>query len=1263
MRVIGDVVNETEHGDNPDYLLINDFNTILRNAGVSKEDYFNNQDANNKAHEFFAQSFETYLSEGNAPTVELVNAFERIRQWFVEVYRDIKEALGIELNDEMRDFFDRLLATPEQAAEQKSIEQINSLYEATQEELQLTQEDIERLEAEGREIEAQQEFLDEIASYEEPTIPTEILERVNKYLEDKAHEGIEDEQFLFDLSSTKSKRAKSELFANRSRQLQENIYAPYIEVNTDTLNAFLSQAGIDATRNYLVERSDYIKKLIKNLQKRLPDNYSRVLSQQSKVDELVKRRDKLKNLEDNEKVAAINNQLENERGKLKQAQEAYNTVKSDIDALVNEQKEISDSTDFINRNDANAEQQNTNNISNENAVMTLADAINKGYEMAERYAGEIYQQARNEQKAISEAQARREIANIRDENADEIREINRQNERELDNQALLLSMAAKDIRDKDAAKIAKLKESLKAQKAKDREILKSKIAALKERQKQLKQRQRERDKIRKDSDKLVKAINRMAKAQNISWGYQEKIRNLLETHDKINKKNYSLRDLQFIHSQIKEFYDIGKRELAEKKLADKERINALRQKIRESGDMLKDWNNRPKGVPTSAKDAQKQYKGIKGRVSKILDWSVAKTFGAQRFFDYMDGNKNHKGAWIEQFVDRPNAAMNEKLLNVFRRQKAMEDKLLELGIDANLLAETRNINVPKKNGELWTVEELIGIYAGLQNTKSREAILFGNFAEAESYEQAQEWANEAVAALNDNEKALGDFIIEEYEQHFERLNNFSIDNFNQGLNHEERYTPVRRLEFTTNNSGMVNPDAAESDLNPASFFGRGMGKVERGFMQSRVDFKENKQPGIDLHIFNIWNNQIEAQEHAMAFYPLVRDLRQALLSKNKGDDATVRQMIKETRGKYAWEMVQQYFNIIATNETMQAYNTLDDVTRYLSKNMSVAYLCGNLGTALKQWNSFFFVMPYAAPNHIINSIGECIQNPKAFLEECAKLDPQLKVRNGDPFIQELRKGSGVIYDNLLKWASTPIGLCDKLASSIVFKAVYNANIKNGLSQNDAIKEAHRVVELTQPPAHAKNKPLIWQQHGYARLAMMFTNSLANIYGITLYDLTTAIKNGEIPKTLATAVGLTLAAMMIYGLSSGSDDDDDSWLEWIAKAVSEQTINSIPLIGKELMTLWDYRKGFFRNNQSAFVAPFAKLLKGSRGLSDDKAENNERAVWDLIEGGSLLYPFPVTGLHRVYNAIQELGNGEVANIFKRIFGMRVEKKKMKKAVSF
>jgi hypothetical protein len=65
-------------------------------------------------HEQFARGFETYLMEGKAPSIELRNAFRTFARWLARIYAQVKGKLGVNLDDEMRQVFDRLLATEEQ---------------------------------------------------------------------------------------------------------------------------------------------------------------------------------------------------------------------------------------------------------------------------------------------------------------------------------------------------------------------------------------------------------------------------------------------------------------------------------------------------------------------------------------------------------------------------------------------------------------------------------------------------------------------------------------------------------------------------------------------------------------------------------------------------------------------------------------------------------------------------------------------------------------------------------------------------------------------------------------------------------------------------------------------------------------------------------------------------------------------------------------------------------------------------------------------
>lgn len=72
------------------------------------------EDARSRAkQEMLARGFEQYLREGKAPSRKLEGVFARFRKWLMRVYRDALD-LHIELTDEVRDVFDRMLAHEEE---------------------------------------------------------------------------------------------------------------------------------------------------------------------------------------------------------------------------------------------------------------------------------------------------------------------------------------------------------------------------------------------------------------------------------------------------------------------------------------------------------------------------------------------------------------------------------------------------------------------------------------------------------------------------------------------------------------------------------------------------------------------------------------------------------------------------------------------------------------------------------------------------------------------------------------------------------------------------------------------------------------------------------------------------------------------------------------------------------------------------------------------------------------------------------------------
>jgi hypothetical protein len=79
-------------------------------------------------HEQFARGFETYLMEGKAPSIELRNAFRTFARWLSQIYQNLRGDLKVDLTVEMRQVFDRLLATEEQIAAAEARQRVEPMF-------------------------------------------------------------------------------------------------------------------------------------------------------------------------------------------------------------------------------------------------------------------------------------------------------------------------------------------------------------------------------------------------------------------------------------------------------------------------------------------------------------------------------------------------------------------------------------------------------------------------------------------------------------------------------------------------------------------------------------------------------------------------------------------------------------------------------------------------------------------------------------------------------------------------------------------------------------------------------------------------------------------------------------------------------------------------------------------------------------------------------------------------------------------------------
>jgi hypothetical protein len=93
-------------------------------------------------HEKWAESFEQYLLEGKAPNAELQGLFRRFRSWMVNVYKSLTHFMrgrNLQVSDEIRKVFDRMVATDEQIAQAEETAGLLPDFDATNEAIEKLQ--------------------------------------------------------------------------------------------------------------------------------------------------------------------------------------------------------------------------------------------------------------------------------------------------------------------------------------------------------------------------------------------------------------------------------------------------------------------------------------------------------------------------------------------------------------------------------------------------------------------------------------------------------------------------------------------------------------------------------------------------------------------------------------------------------------------------------------------------------------------------------------------------------------------------------------------------------------------------------------------------------------------------------------------------------------------------------------------------------------------------------------------------------------------
>lgn len=472
-------------------------------------------------------------------------------------------------------------------------------------------------------------------------------------------------------------------------------------------------------------------------------------------------------------------------------------------------------------------------------------------------------------------------------------------------------------------------------------------------------------------------------------------------------------------------------------------------------------------------------------------------------------------------------------------------------------------------GESWSKEDLLSLLMQWGTQSNRDAVINGDPRLNEEIVQS---------ILN---KHITKTDLEFIQQVFDTTESLwpeiaELEKLDKGVVPEKlEATPIKiaageipggymRLKYSRDNPKGSNVGDREIATD-AGKWGSATASTKNGSTIERV-----KNSGMEVRLdFGVLFEHLQETITDISYRHAVRYASKILIS---GDVATA---ISETMGQEYNDMIKQTLKNVARND-VTSDGPAAKFFRSLRINNSIAIMTYNLKSAVSAPSGIFQSMVELGVWPVMKSIGE-FTNPlnasriiKEINQKSQVMNVRSKIVNRD-LRQTLKKiGKSILRAQMTDQGYYPLVKLDKLVASIVWNAAEKKSLAEGKSQKQATFDANQAVSMTQSSGNLFDiSPAESGGELYRTLTFLYNymgstyNLTRNIIRKTGRDYRTADGMGKAKIVGKAAVDLALlhiAQMIAYEIMVGNlPDDDDDKLEFFLWGFANQIFGMIPFL--------------------------------------------------------------------------------------------------------
>jgi GGDEF domain-containing protein len=386
--------------------------------------------------------------------------------------------------------------------------------------------------------------------------------------------------------------------------------------------------------------------------------------------------------------------------------------------------------------------------------------------------------------------------------------------------------------------------------------------------------------------------------------------------------------------------------------------------------------------------------------------------------------------------------------------------------------------------------------------------------------------------------------------------------------------------------------------------------------------------------------------HYVAFDSYIRDAGRVL--------AGMQNVVGDRLGEKYYTQMKQWLRVVASPTAELDPEHLRDVNWFLGELRSrfvTSTLGFSLSVAMGDLTNAFVAMAggrtktrFAIPALVMGL---------AKMDDITAKSPELRHRK-DTMLANMRKnlsevGRGsksAILEGVREAGWWLFALTDRMGSAQIWKGGYEQNKAAGMSEAEAVREADSLVRRMLPSHDPAEQPAILRDRCGLGALIAFMGYFNKMWNLKREILRPALiawakadgvsgKVGTLPTAghaAARVMGVILVSAVIAELLSGrGPEDDEDWAEWAMRKALSAPAQDFPIVGQVGEPIVNAAVGKLFHGQaklkklslraSPVFAGFERLWKAFSKITDDEKEPDDR-IWALVEALGFAAKLPI-----------------------------------------